>query len=75
MFNKTKFFLWNAKYTDRNGVDKLRAHAHQILGDTYYWKELVSMKKIDTPRFLNQPPILWALPFYGKNLNPPSLFA
>ena len=58
MFNKAKFFLRNAKNTDRNGVDKLRAHAHQTLRDRYYWKELVSMKKIDTPRFLNQPPIL-----------------
>ena len=61
MFNKTKFVARkqrNAKNTDRNGVNELRAHAHQTLRERYYWKGLASMKKIDTPRFLNQPPIL-----------------
>ena len=27
-FNKAKFFAWNAKNTDRNGVNKQNTHKH-----------------------------------------------
>ena len=38
------------------------------------WKGYLVWKKvIGLPPFLNQPPILPTLPFYGKNLNSPFL--
>ena len=32
-FNKIKFFLWNTKNTDRNGINKQNKQVHQTLGE------------------------------------------
>ena len=62
-FNKTKFFPWNTKNTDRNGVNK------QIFTDTkhsekdYTGKGLVSIKI----KVIKQPPPIFTnSSFYGK---------
>ena len=52
-FIKIKFFPWNTKNSDRNGINKQNTQAHQTLGKWWLWKRLASMKISDTSYFTN----------------------
>ena len=75
---KTRFFHWNTRKTDRNGVNKQNAHRHTPNTQRKIILEKVSMKISDTtplPLFLKQPHLFYQpLHFYGKNLTSPLFF-
>ena len=50
-FSKIKFFPWNTKNVNKNGVNKQNIHIHQTLREILHWKDLCSIKKSDIPPF------------------------
>ena len=48
-FNKTKFFPWNTKNSDRNGINKENTHAYTPNNPRKIILERASMKKSNNP--------------------------
>ena len=64
-FSKIKFFPWNTKNVDKNGVNKQNIHTHQTLRERLHWNDLRSIKKSDIPPFKKQPLILPTSPLFA----------